>query len=88
MAIKQQQQTTVVAAFQTWRNGNNIQVSGLYTGDEVSDFIEKHNTSGTFATLHTFTNMAQARAMYEGFVEDERYANTEMCRHFNLDEGY
>jgi len=60
----------VLAAFQTWRNGSKIQVSAFYEGDEVSDFIEKHRNSGTFATLHTFTNMAQADAMYEGFLED------------------
>jgi len=67
-----QQTTAIVAAFQTWRNGSEIQVSGLYTGQEVDDFIEKHENSGTFATLHTFTNLQQGVAMYEGFLEDIR----------------
>jgi hypothetical protein len=62
----------IVAAFQTWRNGSEIQVSGFYEGQEVSDFIEKHETSNTFATLHTFTDMSQAEDMYEGFMEDIR----------------
>lgn len=68
----QQQTTAIVAAFQTWRNGNSIQVSGFYSGDEISDFIEKSETSGTFATLHTFTNLQQGVAMYEKFLEDIR----------------
>lgn len=65
-----QQSAPIVAAFQTWRNGNDIEVSGFYTGEEVSDFIESHYNSGTFATLHTFTDLAQAESMYEDFLED------------------
>ena len=67
-----QQTTAIVAAFQTWRNGNTIQVSGLYIGDEVDDFIEKHENSGTFATLHTFTDEKFASHMYEMYLEDLR----------------
>jgi len=59
-----------VAAFQTWWNGNEMQVSAFYEGDETIDFIEKHRTSNTFATLHTFVNMRQAVAMYQDFLED------------------
>lgn len=66
----QDQSAAIVAAFQTWRNGNSIQVSGFYQGPEINDFIESHYNSGTFATLHTFTDLAQAESMYEDFLED------------------
>jgi hypothetical protein len=59
----------IVAAFQTWRNGS-VQVSGFYSGEEVFDFIEKHDNSGTFATLHTFTCMKKAEAMYNSFLDE------------------
>ena len=54
-----QNNNTPVAAFQTWSNGG-IQTSGMCIasrdGQEAVDaFIERHNESGTFATLHTFT---------------------------------
>ena len=62
-----QQQTAIVAAFQTWRNGS-VQVSGFYSGEEVEAFIEKHETSNTFATLHTFTDLKKAVDMYESFM--------------------
>ena len=67
-----QEQTAIVAAFQTWRNGSLIQVSGLYTGDEVDDFIEKHRSGNTFATLHTFQDLNFASQMYEMYLEDIR----------------
>jgi hypothetical protein len=59
----------IVVAFQTWRNGSEIQVSGFYSGDEVSDFIEKSETSGTFATLHTFTDLEEGLKCYEDWLE-------------------
>ena len=41
----------VLFAFESWTNGST-QVSSLYKGDEAQDFVQRHNDSGTFATLH------------------------------------
>lgn len=59
---------TPVAAFQTWYNGSTKEVSGFYTGEEVEGFIEKHESSGTFATLHVFHDMEEAEKEYNSLL--------------------
>ena len=57
---------TPYCAFQSWQNGET-QFSGIYTGGEVEGFIEGHNESGTFATLHVF----QTRNDFMDWVNDQ-----------------
>lgn len=60
----------IVAAFQTWGSG----MSALYcnsetTGQTVEEFIESHYKSATFATLHKFTSVDEAKEAYKSYME-------------------
>lgn len=47
-------------AFESWQNGNKYQTSALYVGVEALSFIESHNQSNTFASLHVYESEQEA----------------------------
>ena len=61
-------QQTTKAAFQTWQNGG-LQMSGLYLNQDAIDFVESHYNSNTFATLHTFDSIEEAKKVYNRLQE-------------------
>ena len=67
-------------AFQSWDNGG-IQTSSVYYSNrfhdgvsEFNSFVEKHETSNTFATLHICNNMEEWDAAYEELFGGEDVA--------------
>lgn len=64
LVIRDEVDHPAIFAFQSWSNGNDLQKSALYGGQEALDFISRHEESGTFATLHTFSNHEDAEAAY------------------------
>lgn len=60
------EQKTVVA-FQTWICNNELQMSSIKFYENAQDFEISHYESGTFATLHTFTNIEDGKNEYAKF---------------------
>lgn len=60
------EQKTVVA-FETWMVNNELQMSSIKFHENAQDFEVSHYESGTFATLHTFTNIEDGKNEYAKF---------------------
>ena len=62
-----------VASFETWMDGNGFNVSSLKLYDDAADFELSHYESGTFATLHTFTDVEQGKSEYATAKKESEY---------------
>lgn len=56
-------------AFESWHNGNQIQLSPLYENVNASEFISNHYRSNSFATLHVFRDKLAAEKVYVALQE-------------------
>jgi len=49
-----------IFAFETWDNGDAIEVTPLYEGQEALDFISAYECSPSFADMHVFASREDA----------------------------
>ncbi len=55
----------LLVAFESWNNGG-IETSSIYQNENAINFIDRHNSSNTFATLHVFGNHPES----DGTIEE------------------
>jgi hypothetical protein len=67
MEKEQKKSEQIVAAFESWSNGR-LQTSAFYVGKQAREFVESHYNAGTFASLHTFTDVNQGKLEYENIL--------------------